>query len=284
MKKHFNYFVLVVFFMTCKTDVFSQVSSASSANVTQVLSANTSHQYTITSPTSGTEITNSSVVNVVGNYEDQVKEITTINLSYGEAINPELLYYGASKDITWVVKDSNQQVIAQGIGGLANYVFEKPGTYIAELTLNVVYEKVSGGSHGHDHYIINGARSCGLPYYPKAIQINVSNVKMQFLFDEFKLKNPLVGGVVIGNTLSVPVMVTTYDGNPFNYTYRIVKTAGVRTSLIATLDEKYTIIKPGKTTLRYNLSGSVESGTYIMFDFLDASGNISSFALTYPIN
>ena len=201
---------------------------------------------------------------------------TDVAISYGESISLDVLRDAALPEVSWIVKNSNLQTLAQGNGKLAEYVFSEPGKYTIELKLNTP-------AHKHDESSDHDEHSCGGPSVPNTINVSVANAKVEFLFNEFKLKAPLVGGTVQGNSLTIPVIVKTFDGKEFNYSTTKVTTAGVQTTLIGVLDKQFTTLKPGKTTLQYALSGMVKSGTYIMFDFVDAAGNIQSHALTTPI-
>ena len=200
---------------------------------------------------------------------------TDVAISYGDAISTDVLNDAALPGVSWVIKNSNQQTLAQGKGKLADYVFEQPGTYTIALQLDAPAHNHEEGS-GHTH-------TCGGPNVPDALNVSVARAKVEFLFEDFKLQAPLVGGTVAGNMLTVPVLVKTFDGKAFNYSATTVTTAGIETTLTGTLDQKNTTLKPGTTTLHYTLTGTVKSGTYIQFDFVDASGNIKTYGLTTPI-
>ncbi len=199
-----------------------------------------------------------------------------VAISYGESISLDLLRDAALPEVSWIVKNSNLQTLAQGNGKLAEYVFNEPGKYTIELKLNT-------SAHKHDESSDHDEHSCGGPSVPDVINLNVSSAKIKFLFEEFKLQTPLTGGLVQDNILTMPIIAETFDGKAFNYSATTVTTAGIQTTLVGVLDKQFTALKPGKTNLQYILSGMVKSGTYIMFDFVDACGNIQSHALTTPI-
>lgn len=139
---------------------------------------------------------------------------------------------------------------------LAAYTFNQPGTY------TVAFTRV----HEHTEH----SKGCNHYYMPDEISIVVNAQKIEFLCETLTTSKPIVGGQPTdGITLSIQVKVTgTEVGLP-----QLIRTAGVETSIVATLNSSQTILSTGLHTLTYHLSGQGETDSYISFDFPDANGH-----------
>lgn len=197
--------------------------------------------------------------------ETKTEETHIYTISYNETIKPELIYTEAPWKIT-----HNSNIIAQGQGSSLNsVVFATPGEYTIVI----------------DDHNPTEPNSCLHHMFPEKILLVVKPVKMQFHFDQLTFSNEIQKNLdAEGIIISVPVTIESYENTPIpDFTYKQIQTAGVGTTIKATLQEG-TILTQGHQVLQYSLSGTVEESSYIMFDFIDINGQVQPYSLTTQIN
>lgn len=193
---------------------------------------------------------------------EEHKIILKKQLTYGQGLNLGKL----SDAVTWTIKGPSGTVSGKG-NALNDYVFAQAGNYEISLEENVVVKE------GQDHH----------SSVPSSIQLKVDAVKMTFHQDELKLSTDIRKGVdTRGISMSIPVTIETLGEQKLDYPYTTVNSAGVGTNIVATL-KAGTVLKVGKQTLEYELSGMAEKEAYIMFDFTDLNGQVQAVALKKPI-
>lgn len=185
-------------------------------------------------------------------------------ISYGENIDLGII----EKDVKFTIVHENDEIILQG-EEINNYKFNKPGSYIIQVV---------------DPYLDDETHSCTHTVLPQQFTINVSRVRMKF-HESVQLSQPIRKNVETrGITLSVPITIQTYDHKEAQLNTLPVNTSGIGTSVVANYDNEFTDLSEGEHVLKYSLSGVVTENSYIMFDFVDANGNIQSVSLLSPIN
>lgn len=148
-----------------------------------------------------------------------------------------------------------------------SYKFKKPGTY------SIKVDQKEAHTTGCDHH--------GLP---SEITVNVSRIKMEFDGSKIKFSSPIrKNAETSGIILSIPISIHTYDNKPVSMDFTPVSSAGIGSSITATLSDKFRQLSAGKHWLTYNLNGVVNQNSYLMFDFIDANGKVQSISLQSPI-
>lgn len=195
--------------------------------------------------------------------ENKKEDIRYIEIAFGEKIQlPEL-----TNSVTWTITGPSGTSFGSGTA-LNDHVFDKPGKYEISLADN------SASSIIHEK-----EESCAHEKFPSKINITVFPIKMIFLGDELQLSAELQKGIeTTGITISIPVIIETYGNQELTFNTHQITTAGIGTTIVASL-KKGTILKEGKQTLEYELSGIAENEAYIMFDFLDINGKVQGVAL-----
>lgn len=146
------------------------------------------------------------------------------------------------------------------------YRFETPGNY----TIAVEEKK-------------HKEADCSRRHLPKEIHVEVSRVKMSFN-QPLVLSSPIVkNSDTQGIILSVPVMIETYDHLSAVPNTSPVSSAGIGTNITAQLKTDTKELSEGKHQLEYFLSGAASQNAYLMFDFIDANGQIQSLPLLTPV-
>ena len=192
--------------------------------------------------------------------EKETKEdvVISYNTPFSYSLNP---------DVSWKLTNSTGNLINQGKGDFVNNVFAVPGDYVLSIQ-----EK-----HTHNE------GSCDHDQYPSKLNIKVSTTKMEFDWSTLKFSKNIAGGQSAkGITVTVDVLYSSAENENAVYEHGF-KTAGVGTSIVGTLKDKKTILKPGVNKLAFLLDGVAEKGNYIMLDFKDVNGQVQSYTLTQKI-
>ena len=186
-------------------------------------------------------------------------------IPFGSALNNQILGFGVSNTYNWkIVSKDNNKILQEGVGTtLLEFVFDKPGIYMVELTHN-------------ENHVETG---CNHDQAPVKLNIAVSSTKMNFDFSKLKLSNPIHKGVNTQDILLiVPVIVSTYDNKSVKYNIADAITAGIGTEIIAKPIKKEVILNNGIQDITFKLSGTANAETYIMFDFIDINNQIQSYS------
>lgn len=184
---------------------------------------------------------------------------TKINIAYGSKINlgrvPEDARFEVRGPKSIRLKGSK----------INQFEFEKPGVY----TISVEEKK----HKEHD---------CR-EYLPKEISVEVSRIRMDFK-QPLAFSSPIVkNSDTQGITLSVPVQIETYDHLPALLNKSTVQTAGIGANITAELKTQTEQLPEGMHQLEYALSGKVTENSYLMFDFIDANGQVQSVPVLTPV-
>jgi hypothetical protein len=197
---------------------------------------------------------------------EEPKNILKKQFSYGQALE-----LGKLPDtIIWTITGSNGTVSGKG-NTLNDYVFNEAGDYEISIQENAIKSA--------QPFEAQAEEDCTEPKWPSVIQLRVNAIKMTFYHAKLQLSADIRKGEdTRGITMSVPVTIETLVEQKLDYTYTTVNTAGIGTNIVAKL-KVGTILKVGKQTLEYELSGVAEEEAYIMFDFTDINGKVQAAAL-----
>jgi hypothetical protein len=186
-----------------------------------------------------------------------------LDISYGESIKIRKIEPSTKFQIS-----SSYGTISLKGSEINNFKFEKPGTYFIRVK-QTKSDRIT---------------DCDTFMLPSEIQVNVSRVRVNFEQDKIQFSKPIKKGVETnGTTLSVPILIETYDNKPILLNYTTVKTTGIGTSVRANLTIDYGELSVGEHIISYSLNGMVTENAYIMFDFIDANSKIQSISLKSPI-
>lgn len=87
-----------------------------------------------------------------------------------------------------------------------------------------------------------------------------------------------------GILLQVDVEVSSFNNQDVLMNDGIVKTSGIGSEIIGKIDEKSKILKVGRQTITYHLSGLSTEASYIMFDFVAPNDTIQGVSLLKQIS
>ncbi len=202
---------------------------------------------------------------------NELNEKRRIIISFGESLSVEALSIARLKEYSWMINGVDVNESGKG-EGILNFVFQNPGQYTVSLTPSNVVHSSHEGSCNHD------AES-------KQLEIIVLSIKLEFLFDQSSFSNPLKGGVdVSGNTMSIPVVFSSFDKQDTQIEGLKIITSGVNTSVEGELKNQKVTLSQGLNTLIFNLKGVATPETYIMFDFYYQDDLISTYYYPNKIN
>lgn len=190
----------------------------------------------------------------------------TIHISYGEKLNLNI-----GRDQYKFNFNENGKPIVLDHNSMPNFIFNNPGSYKIQVTN--VYD------NGHNH-----TNSCEHHSLPAEIQVIVDDVKINFDRESIKLSAPIHQNQPTNHIeLWIDIMIESLDGKEINMNMSTVKSAGIGTEIIATLDPSHAKLSLGKHRLKYHLSGICTQPSYIQFDFIHHNGNFEPIALLNPV-
>ncbi|MEC4004956.1 hypothetical protein OX283_009835 [Flavobacterium sp. SUN052] len=185
------------------------------------------------------------------------------DISYNETITLKKL------EKTTIFTISSDYGIVNLTGDAINqYKFKKPGIYLIQ-----VIQKIE-----------NSGEECNHPILPSQITVNVSRIKMKFDSSKLKFSELIKKNTeTSGSTLSIPVVIETFDNKSVMMNVMPINSSGIGTSITATLKNEFQNLSTGKHILVYDLKGITNQNSFLMFDFIDANGKIQSVSLKSPI-
>jgi hypothetical protein len=186
-------------------------------------------------------------------------------ISFGEKI-----FFGNVDDTAkWtVINTKENRIISLSGNQINNYIFEKPGSYEISFSENK--------KHSDD---------CNHPQFPEKMLVKVNSVRMQFDFSKIDFSEKIQKGRDCENIIiTVPVNITTKDNSSTSLSSPGLIIAGIGTTLTAKPLSQEVMIKDGVQFLKYQLSGTVNKDTYLMFDFFDFNNQVQTYNLLEIIN
>jgi hypothetical protein len=193
---------------------------------------------------------------------------TSYHISFGETLPENLLKREFIDQTIWTITNSADSILFKAVNGntLSSIKFDLPGEY----HLSMHFDESIHTSHSGE---------CFHPSIPETIKLVVSPHRIVFDFENLSISTDIVGGKdMIGATLVVPVIYSSYSGNTIELPSLKMMSAGVNTTIQGVLKDEKTTLSPGLNQLTYSLKGSASKNTYIMFDFYDLKGSIQSYS------
>lgn len=191
---------------------------------------------------------------------------TEVNLriAYGQKLNRELTGLNESETINWTITLENTIVADGQKMGISLYDFEweNPGNY--SLHIN--------SSH-------HGEGPCNHENHDLDFNVVVSEERVEFKIDRISFSNELLKEhLENGMTMSIPVELSSKNNKlAFDTKVIVVNFQGVGCEVKVQPLSENTIIEQSSFELKYHLQGKVEKDSYIMIDFLDNNGNITTY-------
>ena len=166
----------------------------------------------------------------------------------------------------WYILDSNSIQIEKGQNeSLGNFIFNNPGSYTIHIN------NISNSSHkGCEHEIMK-----------EIIQpIHVSSYAIRFNMEQISFSSTLsASNLSSGLEMTIPIEVTSVPGSMIhiNTNELIARFQGVDCSIQSKLMNANIIDKNGQYSIQYHLQGTVTPNSYIMIDFIEPYGKISTY-------
>jgi hypothetical protein len=170
-------------------------------------------------------------------------------IEYGNSINFSISKRTDANASWFLIKDS--KVLRSGSGDeTGDIVFDKPGNY------QLIFSTPASGKQ---------------PAYAQAAQIEVLPVRIKFRVDQAKLNSKLHQGVSLdGATLSIPVEVNSYNGEPVKYGPYQINSTGA--SGITAIFPREVSLAPGTHNLVFNLAGVPQQAAPAQLGFFSQTG------------
>lgn len=186
-------------------------------------------------------------------------------ISYGDRI----AFGTVEEDARWTIINTKENRIISLYGNQINgYVFDQPGTY--EVSFSEIKKQQNECSH---------------PSYPDKMVIKVNPVKMTFDFSKINFSEKIQRGRNCDDiVITVPVTIAAKDNSVAKLNAPGLTIAGIGSNLTAKPLNGSILIQNGVQVLRYQLSGSVDKESYLMFDFFDLNNQVQTYNLPDIVN
>lgn len=188
-----------------------------------------------------------------------------IFISYGNSVNPEQIGIHRNDSFTWQITDEASTIIADETkGSFFSYAFSVPGTFYVEII----------SVHSEQNHV------CSNHGFSGRWKINVSPVKMSFDVESIDFSVPLqTENLANSIEISLPVNVSYYDNSISQIAVEEVKMSfqGVECSVECSHSHRGQKLKAGQSLIHFMASGSAPKGSFIMLDFIDHNGHITTY-------
>lgn len=195
-------------------------------------------------------------------------------IGFGETLQLSFQDSTHFKHISWSISEVQKTgVLHQGLGAdLNEYMFSEPGQYVIFLKEADVQEN-------------ENSQTCNHSNIPSEILVTVHPYRLAFYFDEISFSTDLRGGVdTKGVRLNVPVKIESYMNQEVDISKFKVKSAGVGTTIQGEVVNEFITVLPGTYSVSFELKGSCQKNTYIMFDFFNDDEMLSTYYLPQILN
>jgi hypothetical protein len=186
-----------------------------------------------------------------------------ISLTYNGQVGLREIKMHQGDQFNWALSDTNQNVIITGNQStLPNYLFSTPGKFILQVTAlpSIGYSECN---HGGDSGIF---------------EVSVSALKVVFDISQITFLSTLdATHLVQGVDLTIPMQVSMFNTQSLNTSSFKVRMQGVDCSVQANIFNPQIIQTSGNYELKVHLQGQAKDQSYIMIDFIDHLGNISTY-------
>jgi hypothetical protein len=194
----------------------------------------------------------------------KIDTIQTIYISYGQKLNHELIGLNGDEIGNWIIKSADNITLdSQKIGlGLFDITWNTPGFYGLELKSK--HQSESGCIH--DIHL----NSYNVSISPFHVLFKIDEITFSKEFSKESLETGLI--------LTVPVeFMSINEKQEFNTDALKVNFQGLGCHVKVRSIPQNVLIKSGSFNLQYEIIGIVEKDSYIMIDFYDHNGNITTY-------
>lgn len=192
-------------------------------------------------------------------------EESEIFISYGNAVNPEQIGIHRNDSFKWKITDGDYKIIAdESQGSFFLYLFSVPGTFYVEINSVQAEQNHECSNHG----------------FSGNWKVNVSPVKISFDVQSIVFSEPLLAENLASSVeMSVPVRISYYDNTISKIAVEQVKVSfqGVNCNVVCSYSTPGQILMSGQSLIHFKASGIAQKGTYVMLDFIDHNGLITTY-------
>jgi hypothetical protein len=193
------------------------------------------------------------------------QDITTLTVSFNSKITTDLLRIHSADLFQWTIENDNQQTIASGSQDiLSHFLFPHSGNYTLSIMI-LPNTNQEGCQHGGQTYKWN---------------IVVSPIQVDYNIDSISFGQPLTSGAISnGLSANIPVVIQFENNHlqPFNLQSLKARFQGAGSMVTIENLSNQLVTTNGTYTLQLKISGTVRSQSYIMIDFVDHNGNVSTY-------
>jgi hypothetical protein len=189
--------------------------------------------------------------------------LNKISLTYNGQLDLREIKMHQGDQFNWALSDTNQNVIITGNQStLPNYLFSTPGKFLLQITA-----LPSAG-----HLECNHGGESGI------FEVSVSALKVVFDISQITFLTTLdATNLVQGVDLTIPMQVSMFNTLSLNTSLFKVRMQGVDCSVQTDILNPQIIQTSGNYELKVHLQGQAKDQSYIMIDFIDHLGNISTY-------
>lgn len=195
----------------------------------------------------------------------QGNEQNKLQIPFNHHIELNQLGLHLTDSFDWEIRNKNNEVIAnKSFGNIATYVFALPGEYELSIT-NIAEQQPSECNHSR---------------LPLTFEIIVSHYKVEFDIQNLSFSKTLTTENLQNSLfLDVPVTISIFSNAVQFIDLKDLKVMvqGVGCEISATGIEQPLKLTSGQHILRFSLQGNSVKQSYIMIDFIDQNGTITTY-------
>lgn len=186
-------------------------------------------------------------------------------ISFDEKINLNQLGLHPTDSFDWEIRNANNTlVVNQSFGSIDSYIFSLPGEYTLSIS-NISAQQPSECNHSRN---------------PETWSISVSHYQVKFDVQQLNFSSSLTTeNLQNGLFVDVPVTLTIFSDSTQAIDLKemkvMVQGVGCQISVIPSVQQ--TNLTPGQHNLQFTLKGNSIKHSYIMIDFIDQNGTISTY-------
>jgi hypothetical protein len=195
----------------------------------------------------------------------QGNEQNKLQIPFNHHIELNQLGLHSTDSFDWEIRNKNNEVIAnKSFGNISSYVFALPGDYLLYIS-NIAAKQPSECNHS------SLPISWHISISPFDVTFDLQNLSFSKSLTTENLQSSL--------TLNVPVSIgiqsdymQSFDLNELN-----VMVQGVGCAITVTKSGQENPVKAGLHNLQFTLKGNSTKQSYIMIDFIDQNGTITTY-------
>jgi hypothetical protein len=199
------------------------------------------------------------------NIVSQENEQNKLRISYNHHIDLNQLGLHSTDAFDWEIRNENNEVVVnQSFGNIDAYVFSLPGEY----TISISNISALQPSECH-HSRLPESWAISVSAYD--LTFDVQNLSFSKTLTTENLQNSLI--------LDVPVTLTIFSDSSQSIDLNDLKVMvqGVGCQISVSRSQQQLNLTPGQHHLQYTLKGNSIKQSYIMIDFVDQNGAISTY-------